>query len=48
MTREEVLVDIEAGCPRFREWAIGQEGSYDYGRPDACALLDNSSQRPAQ
>lgn len=38
MTREEVLADIEAGCPRFREWVIGQGGSYDYGRSEKCAF----------
>lgn len=38
MTREEVLVDIEAGCPRFREWVRLQSGTYDDLSAKDCAF----------
>lgn len=38
MTREEVLADMDAGSPRFREWVQPQSGMYDDLSAKNCAF----------
>lgn len=38
MTRDEILADMEAGSPAFREWVQGQVGEYDDMSATDCAF----------